>query len=64
MDIREEAEKISRFLRQDDAKLFLEHVSDRYRKCVSSLRGNSELIEVGRSQGRLEILDWILKLKG
>jgi len=56
-------DKISRFLRLDDARPFLAKVEDRRNRCLGSLRGNTELIEVGRSQGRIEILDWILSLK-
>jgi hypothetical protein len=56
-------EKISRFLRLDDARPLLSRIEDRRNKCLSSLRANTELIEIGRSQGRIEILDWLLKLK-
>jgi len=56
-------DKISRFLRLDDAKPFLEKLVDRRNRCFGSLQGNSELIEIGRSQGRIEILNWILNLK-
>jgi len=56
-------DKISRFLRLDDARPFLEKIVDRRNRCLGSLRGNTEIIEIGRSQGRVEILEWILNLK-
>jgi ferritin len=56
-------EKISRFLRLDDARPLLAKVEDRRNRCLSSLRVNTETIEIGRSQGRIEILDWLLGLK-
>jgi hypothetical protein len=56
-------DKIRRFLQLDDARPLLSRVEDRRNRCLGSLRGNTELIEIGRSQGRLEILDWLLGLK-
>lgn len=56
-------DKISRYLRLDDAKPFFEKIADRRNRVIGSLQGNSELIEIGRSQGRLEILNWILNLR-
>lgn len=57
------ADKISRYLRQDDGKRFWEVIQNRRWQVSNALKNNSELIEVGRSQGRLDILDWLLSLK-
>lgn len=58
-----EADKIARYLRLEDGKPFLAKIADRLNRCQSSLQGNSEVIEIGRSQGRIDILNWILSLK-
>lgn len=56
-------DKIQRFLRLTDGKPFFERLEERRSRAYSSLRSNSELIEVGRSQGRIEILEWIMNMK-
>ena len=53
-------DKIQRYLRLDDGKPFLERVAWRCNRVIDSLASNSEVIQIGRSQGRLEILNWIL----
>jgi len=53
-------DKIQRYLRLDDGKPFLERVAWRRNRVIDSLASNSEVIQIGRSQGRLEILNWIL----
>ena len=53
-------DKISRYLRLDDGAPFLDELHQRRNRVYGSLKGASEIITIGRYQGQLEILDWII----
>ena len=56
-------DKIGRYLRMSEGQFFMERVEERHRRTLGSLRNNIDLIEIGRSQGQLNILDWILRMR-
>jgi hypothetical protein len=56
-------DKIARLLRTDDGKLLLEKVDNRHKWHIKNLQVAHDLIEIGREQGRLEILEWLLTMR-
>lgn len=58
------SDKIARLLRSPEGKIFMQRLEERRTRCYGSLRENSELLQIGRSQGRVDILDWILSMRG
>ncbi len=60
-------DKIRRFLNgrgeSTDAALLVAYLEERLRNCYRSLAGSNELITVGRTQGKIEILEQILDLR-
>ena len=58
-----DASKTQRWLHNEDGKTFIERLLRRKLEEYSGLRSSRELIEIGRYQGKLEIIDWILRLR-
>lgn len=56
-------DKINRCLRSDEARELVESLCDARRREIVQLIGSRELLDIGRCQGRLEILNWLLKLR-
>ena len=63
MNEAEIADKISRWLKQPEAEFFMERVFEKQKRTVTALKNNIDLLEIGRNQGQLYILDWILRLR-
>ena len=55
--------KIAKFLRQPEANEFFQRVYEKQQQENRSLRTCTDLLGIGRYQGKLEIIDWLLKLK-
>lgn len=58
-----DVDKIRRLLRSEDSRTLVERLQQRWREEYNTVRSSRELIEIGRAQGKLEIIDWILKLR-
>lgn len=60
-------DKIRRFLcgrgETADAVLFATHLEDAARSKYGSLKSSSDLLNVGRNQGYIQALEWVLSLK-
>jgi hypothetical protein len=56
-------DKARRWMRMDDAKTVIERAQIKHTNAIRSLRDSRELLDIGRYQGQLEILDWFLKLR-
>lgn len=56
-------DKTRKLLRQDDAKSFVERLQERRQEEYSRLKNASDLVQIGRGQGRVDILEWLLSLK-
>lgn len=56
-------DRIGRYLRQADGQYFIDRVQERQKRAMSSLKNNIDLLEIGRNQGQLVVLDWILRMR-
>ena len=56
--------KVERLMRTDDAKALLTLIDGQVHRAINSLKTSGDLIAVARYQGKLEILDWLLKFRG
>lgn len=61
--LQERSHEIARLLRSEDGKYFLAWINEQIQCHTSQLKGLSEPITIGRSQGRLEILDKLLTMR-
>ena len=59
----QQADKIQRCLRSEEGKFLVSWLNEQLYRDQTQLEGASELIEIGRWQGRVETLRKILKLK-
>lgn len=56
-------DKIGRWMRQPEAQLFMERVEQKSKYALQGLKTAVDMHNVGRSQGQLDVLDWILRLR-
>lgn len=56
-------DKTQKWFRNEDGKSFLEYIRQKYVQEDRQLRSASDLITIGRYQGKLEILEWLIKLR-
>jgi hypothetical protein len=56
-------DKIGRMLRTPEGELLMTKVREKHRYFLSILRNTTDLVEMGRAQGQLFVLAWILELR-
>ena len=57
-----EKQRIARLFRTDDGKLFIQRIRKEYDIQARQIASAREIVDVGRCQGKLDVLDWILSL--
>ena len=55
--------KTAKLLRQDDAKTLIQYLQQRIVQEHNQVEGAGDLLNLGRSQGRIEILKQMLKFR-
>ena len=61
--LREEDDKIRRFLSIEDSRMFWQRVGERHQRALSRLRTATDLVVVGQHQGELNVLEWLYDMK-
>lgn len=56
-------DKISRALRTPEGELLMEKVRERRHRVVTDMAVCDDILEMGRNQGKLTILDWIMRMR-
>jgi uncharacterized protein (UPF0305 family) len=55
--------KTAKWLRQEEGKSFIEYMHLKLNQELKQLRTSRELVTIHQTQGRIEILEWFLKIR-